>query len=233
MICGKVQTLDHVLSSCKVALGQGRYTWRHNRVLESILVTLEEHVGRAKKTPPRSTIAFIKEGEKAPKAAETKNKRNFFDGSLDWRIACDLKGEGKYPSLVMKSGMRPDLVITSQESRRMLIVELTVPFESRICHQHEYKIAKYEDLCATIRREGFSVNFFAVEVGARGFVAESMHRLLGCLGVSNRQRRAAVQRFIKTAEKASHWLWCRRNQTELSTTGHQSDQLVWPHPQRM
>ncbi|GFR61990.1 reverse transcriptase [Elysia marginata] len=30
------QTTEHVLSSCKVALPQGRYTWRHNKVLQEL-----------------------------------------------------------------------------------------------------------------------------------------------------------------------------------------------------
>ena len=32
----KPKTLEHVLNSCKATLGNGRYTWRHNRVLEEL-----------------------------------------------------------------------------------------------------------------------------------------------------------------------------------------------------
>src|SRR3984885_11012014 len=32
-LCQKKQTLEPVLSACKVSLAQGRYTWRHNKVL--------------------------------------------------------------------------------------------------------------------------------------------------------------------------------------------------------
>ena len=35
--CGNIQTLLHVLSNCKVSLDQGRYTWRHNSVLNSVI----------------------------------------------------------------------------------------------------------------------------------------------------------------------------------------------------
>ncbi|GFN78764.1 reverse transcriptase [Plakobranchus ocellatus] len=34
--CHGRQTSEHVLNSCKVALSQGPYTWRHNRVLQEI-----------------------------------------------------------------------------------------------------------------------------------------------------------------------------------------------------
>ena len=35
--CGNIQTLLHVLSNCKVSLEQGRYTWRHDSVLSTII----------------------------------------------------------------------------------------------------------------------------------------------------------------------------------------------------
>ena len=33
----KPQTLEHVLNSCKTALANGRYTWRHNSVLDKLV----------------------------------------------------------------------------------------------------------------------------------------------------------------------------------------------------
>ena len=38
--CGNTQTLLHVLSNCNVALDQGRYTWRHNSVLLTIIESI-------------------------------------------------------------------------------------------------------------------------------------------------------------------------------------------------
>ena len=35
--CGNIETLAHILSNCATALTQGRYTWRHNSVLTSII----------------------------------------------------------------------------------------------------------------------------------------------------------------------------------------------------
>ena len=35
--CGNIQTLLHVLSNCSVSLNQGRYTWRHDSVLSTII----------------------------------------------------------------------------------------------------------------------------------------------------------------------------------------------------
>ena len=35
--CGNIQTLAHILSNCSSALEQGRFTWRHDSVLKSIV----------------------------------------------------------------------------------------------------------------------------------------------------------------------------------------------------
>ena len=35
--CGNIQTLAHILSNCTVALDQGRFTWRHDSVLSTII----------------------------------------------------------------------------------------------------------------------------------------------------------------------------------------------------
>ena len=45
------QTMEHVLSSCRVALANGRYTWRHNRVLEELAKAIFFHQKSQPKEP--------------------------------------------------------------------------------------------------------------------------------------------------------------------------------------
>ena len=40
------QTTEHVLSSCKITVSHGRYTWRHNRVLQALAVIKSTTKGR-------------------------------------------------------------------------------------------------------------------------------------------------------------------------------------------
>ena len=56
-----------------------------------------------------------------------------------------------------------------------------------------------------------------VEMGCRGFPAKSMWRNLQMLGVTGQKRRKAVQGMIQATERASCWLWMRR------------DEKNWPH----
>ena len=44
LLCGKEGTLAHILSGCSVALSQGRYKWRHDRVLKEIASTVQAKV---------------------------------------------------------------------------------------------------------------------------------------------------------------------------------------------
>ncbi|GFO20618.1 reverse transcriptase [Plakobranchus ocellatus] len=41
-ICQGKETTEHVLSSSKVSLSQGRYTWRHNRVLQYLAIAISD-----------------------------------------------------------------------------------------------------------------------------------------------------------------------------------------------
>ena len=63
----KPQTLEHVLSSCKTALANGRYTWRHNSVLDELfriirnLMMTESNRSTQKFVTERGKICRFKE----------------------------------------------------------------------------------------------------------------------------------------------------------------------------
>ena len=66
-ICGIDNcTLQHIVSSCKKSLTQGRYRWRHDQVLRAIAGSLDEAINRANQNPRRNsqTITFVKAGQK-------------------------------------------------------------------------------------------------------------------------------------------------------------------------
>ena len=46
--CGNIQTLAHILSNCNVALDQGRFTWRHDSVLMTIITVIRPHLTAGK-----------------------------------------------------------------------------------------------------------------------------------------------------------------------------------------
>ena len=70
-VCGGQGSLGHILSGCPVALAQGRYTWRHNKVLKVIAHHIEGKRKEANKGKPsrkREYIHFRKPGEPIKKS---------------------------------------------------------------------------------------------------------------------------------------------------------------------
>ena len=60
-LCQGRQTTDHVLSSCKIALSQGRYIWRHNRVLQDLATIISTMKGETT-LPKTNALIFTTEG---------------------------------------------------------------------------------------------------------------------------------------------------------------------------
>ena len=134
-MCGEVGSLTHILSGCRVALAQGRYTWRHDQVLKEIASFVDEK-RRASNAEPKEErqggIRFVKQGEKKIGKTEKTSPRSYLDGASDWTLSVDLNGRLKFPTKVADTNLRPDMVLMPGSSRRVGIVELTVPSENRV-----------------------------------------------------------------------------------------------------
>ena len=100
-------------------------------------------------------------------------------------------------------------------AKEIVLVELTVPYESRLEEANIYKREKYADLIRELSSKGYKARTFAVEVGARGFVGKSVYNLLSQLNISSRSKKQAIRSLSETAEKSSHWIWIRRNDRQL------------------
>src|SRR5580692_300862 len=181
-LCGGVQTLNHVLASCKEALGSGRYTWRHNQVLrklaEAVNVARMRANEKAMKQAPAHRWLRSGAGPAGKSMPPTLPKESILEVANEWKMATDLPGMKEYPDVIKESGLRPDMVLISKSSRTVVIVELTVPYESNMSESHEFKMAKYEGLAREIRQKGYGTQLFAVEVGARGLAGGTVYSLL-------------------------------------------------------
>ena len=51
---------------------------------------------------------------------------------------------------------------------------------------------------------------FPVEVGCRGFIAPSLRKWLGVAGLNLKEGNAVIKALQETVEKASHWIWLKR-----------------------
>ena len=106
VLCGEVQTLRHVISSCKYALAQGRYTRRHNQVLQILVEAMESACSKenARESVPQRRMYFLREG--ASQYARNKcntPRRDLLENANDWMTAADIGGMREYPQVIQES----------------------------------------------------------------------------------------------------------------------------------
>ena len=204
-LCGEAQSMQHVLTACKVSLASGRYTWRHNQVLAKLVDAVTEACTNAKS---RATSGD---------PGSRDNNTSILASASDWLVAADLPGKGTYPPAIRASGLRPDIVVSSQTLSTAILIELTVPFEANMAGSHEFKTAKYETLRQDLVRAGYQAQVFAIEIGVRGLVGASAYKLLVRLGLQKLQRTRCLKQLADAAEAASYWVWLKRDKEEWCT----------------
>ena len=213
--CGRRATLEHILSSCPKSLSGGKYRWRHDQVLEAIADGLNTAVKNAKGKQRRPE--FIKFVKAATTLASKTSVRGSAAGILamanDWILLVDLKRQLRFPEYIAPTNLRPDIVISSKESKVCVIMELTVPWEERIEEAHERKMLKYAELVDKCKDNGWKTWCFPFEIGCRGFPGQSTWRSLKMLGVTGKERRTVIDKAGRTAESASMWIWNRKRHT--------------------
>ena len=216
-LCGGVGTLNHILTGCTAALG--RYKWRHDKVLRELGKYIEERIQFMKDEPTTSnrTIVFQREGES--KEAEKPRYRNIRDPARDWVMSIDLEKRVKIPSEISITNMRPDVIIVSKSSKQMIMVELTVPHEERVEISGEAKRSKYNHIVEEGKLKGWTVSIWPVEVGCRGFPANSMAAFLRALGLTGKNRKSALKNLGEKAEEASRMIWLWSNNEDKPSGG--------------
>ncbi|XP_078589523.1 uncharacterized protein LOC144869891 [Branchiostoma floridae x Branchiostoma japonicum] len=216
VLCGKRGTLSHLLTGCAIALGQGRYRWRHDRVLRVLAAALEEKRAQMSGRKQRGLrfVDFVKEGGKGQRRGKRAPDEGLgiLPSAGDWVLQVDLDRKLVFPEEIAVTNQRPDAVIWSAKTRQVVMIELTVPWEDRMEEAFERKAERYSDLKQTCSKKKWKTWCFPVEVGCRGFVGQSMWRMLGALGIKGNKRKQVTKNLTEAAESASRWLWLKRNE---------------------
>ncbi|CAG9583040.1 unnamed protein product [Danaus chrysippus] len=211
-ICGEaVGTAKHLLVGCKVLLDSGQYSRRHDRVLEIIREAVSLSVARAQReiTTNERSIGFVREGTRAIKS--NVKPYSILKAASDWTIMMDTyEKQYKIPEDICASASRPDIFLYSRILKRVVMIELTVPWETNIPKDHAIKVNKYYELTNELTRNRFVVDLYAVEVGARGITAKSLYNLLKDLGLSRTNINSFLERTSKAALVGSFQIWLGR-----------------------
>lgn len=206
-------TLNHILAGCPKALGEGRYRWRHDKVLTEIAKWVEFQRVRANENQASipAVTHFHLQGSQAPRPRTTiKHPCSILQHASDWEMQADLKRKLVFPQEVAVTSLRPDMVLMSRSTRVIVVAELTVPWEDRLAISHQQKAAKYQDLIDEAVLKGWHASIFPIEVGCRGFPATSVRYFFQKLGLEPRYLKKAIREIGQAAETSSRWLWLRR-----------------------
>ena len=134
-------------------------------------------------------------------------------------VLTDLSDGDQYqfpPSLAL-SDLGPDLVVYSNLTKSVTMVELTVCYETNFKGAQSRKERKYMELVEEIEQNGFVVNLITVEVGSRGFVnQESFYRLNGTLGAPKKELLDLMLSVSEAAIKESFRIWIDRNTLNIN-----------------
>ena len=127
-------------------------------------------------------MQFKREGESTAYTRAPRQK-SVLDRGHDWEIRVYLDKKLVLTN-IMETNLRPVTVLVSKQSKTLVTIELTMPWEENCEEAYERKTLKYADLMADSKDKGWSVWLFPVEVGCRGFPAQSVWKLGAQRGIS-------------------------------------------------
>ena len=137
----KPQTCEHVFCSCKIAFGNERYTWMHSRVLDELVRFIKNYM---KTEPTISTHKFVSERDRIYITSKQTIKhrlvpsQNLLGSSGDWEVSAGQPGwHNDYPKTISCKGLQSDIVLLSRANLKIIVVELSIQYESRMDQSHE------------------------------------------------------------------------------------------------
>ena len=108
-------------------------------------------------------------------------------GTTGWNMEIDLRKRLVFPDVVQTT-LRPDIELWSKTEKKLIVIELTVPCETRCEEAYERKKDKYTELLDFCKQKGWRTWLFPVEEGVRGFCSPSVCRLMTAVGTSGTYR---------------------------------------------
>ena len=112
----------------------------------------------------------------------------------DKQMALDAK-KNTIPPDILVTNQRPDLTIIDREAKQLVILELSIPFETNLHAARERKADRYAPLLAGLDERGYTIQYFSLEVGSRGIAAQNTFKTLKRITGAPRRK---VQDFMKT-----------------------------------
>ena len=146
--------------TCWSTVPLGRYTWRHDSVLQDIERALQNLIPTFNAKTPTifAEVAkkdfkscFVRAGQRKKPLNKSQERRCLLDFANDWKLQVDFKDRKLvFPPAICSTDLRPDAVIWSALSRTVILLELTCCAEEGIEGAQIRKEARYAELLKQI-----------------------------------------------------------------------------------
>ena len=226
----------HVLVNCDFALKNKRYTWRNDSVLKNIELSIACLVADFNQKQPTTLVkatrkafeaGFVRKGEKKNRGNKPPERLtpSVLACANDWKIRVDFDAKQvEFPPTILATSLRPDIVLWSEMSRVVVLIELTCPAEEGMAAAQLRKETKYSELLDNINATNvWKASLWTLEIGARGLVGLSSHKTFVRLGFTSSQAKALCKRLSLVAVRCSYAIYQAHNNLAWS---HGSDLIV-------
>ena len=117
-----------------------------------------------------------------------------------------------FPPDIYNTAERPDIVIWSKKSKKVILLELTCPAEEGILAARLRKESKYKPLIENISRNtAWKPTLLTLEIGVRGFIAASSQQVLMKIGLKRQSISMLCRKLSETSARCSFTLYLAAN----------------------
>ncbi|CAB4017371.1 Hypothetical predicted protein [Paramuricea clavata] len=223
------KSLLHVVAGCKTYLNEGRFTWRHDSVLNFIASILKSvnHCNLYADLPGYISPSVIT-GESLLHVVagcqcyldrftwRHNSILNFLANTLQTvngsALYADVPGF-KSPSIITGDTYRQDLLL-SLSNGSLYVVELTVGYETNLENNVTRKKAKYKELVKQLDENFNEVNFINLSMSSLGIFAQECStflEMLGNVGLDKNYQTYCVRKMMTIAIRSTYYIFCCRN----------------------
>ena len=118
------------------------------------------------------------------------------------------------PMDILSTAQIPDLVLLWRDIKKIIVIELTIPFETNLEAASIRKSNKYASLMIDLEELGFDTKFYHLGFGSRGLITSENASLLKNIhpeSFSKIKLKALKEKISRTAIAASFSIFVHRN----------------------
>lgn len=129
-----------IVSSCPKTLGDGQYRCHLDQVLKAVAESVATAINSSKHHYQAKSIMFLRAGEKP--YPQPRAKSGLLSTATEWQLEVDLSKQLKFQGHITLTWLRPGMIIVSEFTNQLIMLELMVPWETRIGEADERKCTK-------------------------------------------------------------------------------------------